>query len=282
MAFANAAARLTYSIKPFEASAQIPFLQEDTGVLYRAIRTGAGAENWEQMGEVNGTVAADATPVLGGDLDVADSAIISTTDRDIVITPDGDGTTVITDVVLASDMDVNAFAITTTEADGDIAITPDGTGRAVVTNLSLTGNADVGTAAITTSTVNGGITLTPDGTGAVVLKGHPIVGRAAVALTDAATIATDCALGNLFTVTLGGNRTLGNPTNGVPGARYTWVLTQDGTGSRTITLGNQFRVAGGNCALTATAAAVDVLDVVCVTTSLFYVVGKELAVAADS
>ena len=44
---------------------------------------------------------------------------------------------------------------------------------------------------------------------------------AAVTLTDAATIATDASLGNLFRVTLGGNRTLGNPTNPVDGQKVT-------------------------------------------------------------
>ena len=41
-----------------------------------------------------------------------------------------------------------------------------------------------------------------------------------VTLTDAATIATDANLSNTFTVTLGGNRTLGNPTNMTNGAIY--------------------------------------------------------------
>ena len=35
---------------------------------------------------------------------------------------------------------------------------------------------------------------------------------AIIGLTDAATIAVDMSLGNNFSVTLGGNRTLGNPT----------------------------------------------------------------------
>jgi hypothetical protein len=60
--------------------------------------------------------------------------------------------------------------------------------------------------------------------------------NAPVALTDAATIATDAALGNNFRVTLGGNRTLGAPTNPADGQRCTWLFTQDGTGGRTITL----------------------------------------------
>lgn len=56
-----------------------------------------------------------------------------------------------------------------------------------------------------------------------------------VALTDAATIAVDASLGNLFRVTLGGNRTMGVPSTPSDGQRILFELIQDGTGSRTIT-----------------------------------------------
>lgn len=62
-----------------------------------------------------------------------------------------------------------------------------------------------------------------------------------VALTDGATIATDASLSTLFRVTLGGNRTLSNPTNAVDGQLITWSIKQDATGSRTITLDSKFR-----------------------------------------
>lgn len=59
-------------------------------------------------------------------------------------------------------------------------------------------------------------------------------------LSDAATVATNAALGNHFRVTLGGNRTLGNPTNPTDGQVCTWEIIQDGTGSRTLALDTQF------------------------------------------
>jgi hypothetical protein len=61
-----------------------------------------------------------------------------------------------------------------------------------------------------------------------------------VTLADAATLATDASLGNHFRVTLGGNRTLGNPTNTTDGQKIMWEFIQDGTGNRTITLGSAF------------------------------------------
>lgn len=60
-------------------------------------------------------------------------------------------------------------------------------------------------------------------------------------LTDAATIATDASLGNEFTVTLGGNRTMGAPTNPTDGQIITYRLKQDGTGTRTLTWNAVYR-----------------------------------------
>lgn len=83
---------------------------------------------------------------------------------------------------------------------------------------------------------------------------------AVVALTDASSIATDMALGNNFSVTLGGNRTLANPTNLTAGQHGSIVITQDGTGSRTLAYGSYWKFANGTApTLTTTASAVDVL-----------------------
>jgi hypothetical protein len=76
-----------------------------------------------------------------------------------------------------------------------------------------------------------------------------------VALTDAATIATDASLGDHFRVTLGGNRTLGNPTGLSDGQRLLWELIQDGTGSRTITLDTNFALGTDLPAITLTTTA---------------------------
>lgn len=76
-----------------------------------------------------------------------------------------------------------------------------------------------------------------------------------VALTDATTVATNAALGDHFRVTLGGNRTLGNPTNAVDGQRILWEIIQDGTGSRTITLDTKFALGTDLTAVTLSTAA---------------------------
>ena len=53
-------------------------------------------------------------------------------------------------------------------------------------------------------------------------------------LTDAATIAWNAALGFNARVTLTANRTMGEPTNLQDGLTYALAITQDGTGSRTL------------------------------------------------
>lgn len=77
-----------------------------------------------------------------------------------------------------------------------------------------------------------------------------------VALTDGATINTNAALSNHFSVTLGGNRTLANPTNMRDGGIYNWRIKQDGTGSWTLAYGSKFKFSGSSTLSTA-AGAVD-------------------------
>lgn len=79
-------------------------------------------------------------------------------------------------------------------------------------------------------------------------------------LSDGASITPDMATGNFFSVTLGGNRTLENPTNLQPGQSGCIWITQDGGGSRTLAYGSYWDFAGGTApTLTTTGGAVDVL-----------------------
>jgi hypothetical protein len=93
------------------------------------------------------------------------------------------------------------------------------------------------------------------------------------ALTDGATITPDFSLGNNYSVTLGGNRTLANPTNLTAGATGSIFVSQDGTGSRTLSWGSYWDFAGGPApTLTTTASAVDRIDYVVRTTTSIHAV----------
>jgi hypothetical protein len=82
-------------------------------------------------------------------------------------------------------------------------------------------------------------------------------GGGSYALTDGATIAVDWNNGNTQSVTLGGNRTF-TFANPQVGARYTLLIKQDGTGSRTATWPATARWPGGVApTLTTTASKTD-------------------------
>lgn len=78
-------------------------------------------------------------------------------------------------------------------------------------------------------------------------------------LTDAATIASDAAVSNLFTVTLAGNRTLGLPANIVDGQTVRYEVKQDATGSRTLAYNAVWTFPGGAPTASTAANAVDII-----------------------
>jgi hypothetical protein len=81
-----------------------------------------------------------------------------------------------------------------------------------------------------------------------------------VTLTDGATITPDFSQGNNFSVVLGGNRTLANPTGITTGQTGVIYVIQDGTGSRTLGIGSHFHFSGGTApTFTTTANAVDAI-----------------------
>lgn len=105
---------------------------------------------------------------------------------------------------------------------------------------------------------------------------------AAVALTDAATIAVDMSTFLNASVTLGGNRTLGNPANAKPGQSGFIRVTQDGTGSRTLSYASNWKYAGGIGsvpALSTAAGAVDVITYLVLSATEILITGVQKAVA---
>ena len=64
-------------------------------------------------------------------------------------------------------------------------------------------------------------------------------------LTDGATITPDFSTGFNFQVTISGNRVLANPTSPKVGQSGIILVTQDATGTRTLSFGNAYKFAGG-------------------------------------
>lgn len=163
----------------------------------------------------------------------------------------------------------------------DLAVADGGTGASTLTGV-LKGN---GTSAFSAATAGTDYLAPPSGTSILKANSGGALANATAgtdyagidtaqtftkgqrgeitALTDGATITPDLADSNNFSVTLGGNRTLANPTNTVAGQSGSFFITQDGTGSRTLAYGTNYDFAGGTAPTLSTAAsAVDRIDYV--------------------
>lgn len=177
----------------------------------------------------------------------------------------------------------NSVSITGGSITGitDLAVADGGTGASTLTGV-LKGN---GTSAFTAATAGTDYLAPPSGTAILKANSGGALANATAGtdyagidtaqtftkgqrgeitvLTDGATITPDLADSNNFSVTLGGNRTLANPSNITAGQSGSIFITQDGTGSRTLAYGSQYDFAGGTApTLSTTAAAVDRIDYV--------------------
>ena len=120
-------------------------------------------------------LSADSTPQLGGDLDVVTHGIVSTSNRNITITPNGSGSVVI-DGLSHPQADGNSGQVITTNGSGQLSFASVGSlAGAGISNVSddttpqLGGNLDLVTHSIVT-TSNRDINLTPNGSGKVVVS----------------------------------------------------------------------------------------------------------------
>ena len=112
-----------------------------------------------------------------------------------------------------------------------------------------------GSGVLSWSSPSGGVSLSVANTWTAGQRGE------ITTLTDGATITPDLADSNNYVVTLGGNRTIANPTNIVAGQSGSIFIIQDGTGSRTVTWGSYWDFAGGTAPTLSTAASsVDRID----------------------
>jgi len=94
------------------------------------------------------------------------------------------------------------------------------------------------------------------------------LGRVESVTVGAANVAVNFANCNIFNLTLGTNTNLNRPSNIAVGQAGTIFVTQDGTGSRTLSYSSVWDFVGGTApTLTTTASAVDRIDYVVYSTS---------------
>jgi hypothetical protein len=205
---------------------------------------------------------------------IAFSKLAALTSANILV---GNSSNVATSVAMSGDVTISNTGATTvisgtTSVAGKLQLTDSISSTSTTTAAtpnSVKTAYDLANAALPKSggTMTGAITFaagqTISGYGAIDTAQTWTKGQRAevTALTDAATIAVDFADSNNFSVTLGGNRTLGNPTNQVAGQSGSLFVTQDGTGSRTLAYSSDWEFAGSTAPTLSTAAsAVDRID----------------------
>jgi len=133
--------------------------------------------------------------------------------------------------------------VKTASAVNEISITNTATGNSP--DLSATGGD-----------TNIGISLTTKGTGLVKFNNAGYFPEAT--LTDGATVTWNVGTSPVAKLTLGGNRTLSAPTNGLTGQFISIAVIQDATGSRTLTWNSVYEFTGDTApTLTTTVSKAD-------------------------
>jgi hypothetical protein len=130
-------------------------LDESTFKLFRGDGTTVGGVQISGLGGVE-SLSEDTSPSLGGDLDTNGNSIISASNANINIVPNGTG-----DVTLQTD------TVQIGDSNTDATITTNGTGDLTLNTNSGTDSGSI----VIADAANGNITITPNGSGQVVLDG---------------------------------------------------------------------------------------------------------------
>ena len=125
---------------------------------------------WVAIAPGIANVSEDTTPQLGGDLDVSGNSIVSVSNGDISITPNGSGK-VILDGLSHPTSDGSAGQFLKTDGGGNLSFATVTTDLSGDTTPQLGGNLDVVTHSIV-STSNRDITINPNGTGNVLIGNY--------------------------------------------------------------------------------------------------------------
>jgi|TARA_R100000030_G_scaffold33378_3_gene24895 hypothetical protein len=131
--------------------------------------------NWVTDSDTSGidNLSEDTTPQLGGDLDVNGNSIVSASNGNISITPNGTGKVII-DGLSHPTSDGSANQVLKTDGSGNLSFVDQSSGGiasvAADTTPQLGGDLDVNGQSIVSAS-NGNIAITPDGSGKIILDG---------------------------------------------------------------------------------------------------------------
>ena len=148
-------------------------------------------------------------------------------------------------------------------------------------NIKFSGDVKVGSATITEDTTNNQLKINDQ----VVSFGKTTIGATQIVASDTFKGATDSVLLDFntfqnFIITLDGNITLANPSTENVGQTGVMVFIQDGSGSRSLTLGGDYESVGGSGITLSTGAnAVDILPYMVVAANRIALGAPQLAFA---
>jgi hypothetical protein len=205
-------------------SLEIKFFDGSDDISFATVNTSANTINFIDS-TVSFDIVSDTSPQLGGNLDVNGQDIVSTSNADIDIIPNGTG-----DVNLGADTvqigDNNADATLTTQGTGDLILnTNNGTNAG---NITLADGA------------NGDINFTTNGTGAIKFNDIAYIPQQALTSSSNAVAWDAQAKPNAFHLTTE-NTTFSAPTNNIEGSFICLEINYNG--SHTIAFNTVFEFA---------------------------------------
>jgi len=196
-------------------------------------------------------VVSDTTPQLGGDLDVNGNSIVSASNGNIAIVPNGTG-----NIQLTPSTGNIILDYATWPAEGTNGYVLQTNGAGTLSWVAQSGLANI----VEDTTPQLGGTL--DGQGNeinnVILEDYKETIYTGGSTTG--TITPDVANGNVQSITLTGNITFNAFGNAEAGQSMTLIIKQSATGGETLT--STMKFAGGTNTLSTGANAIDVLSVV--------------------
>jgi hypothetical protein len=227
-------------------------------------------------------IVEDTTPQLGGDLDMNGQDIVTTSNATIDLAPNGTGTVVVKGNTNPGTVVFNCEANThgqtvkaqphSASVTNTLTLPPGGDAEIVstVATQQLTNKTIPDDEKLFFGTGNDGyIEYDENGDDRLKIGGtniefeKSVIGATDTDTSNTGSVTLDFAANQNFVLTLTGAVTLANPTTEQVGQSGFIVLIQDGTGSRTLSLGTDYETAGGSgITLSTAASATDIVPYV--------------------
>ena len=252
-----------------------------SGALALALGIPAGATG--ATGAAGGGLAdlsADTTPQLGGDLDMNGKDIVTTSNADIELNPNGTGKTVLKGntnpgtIVFNCESNLHGQTVKSQPhsagVTNELTLPPGGNGELVstVATQQLTNKTIPDDEKLFFGTGNDGyIEYDENGDDRLKIGGtniefeKAVIGKTDTDTSNTGSVTLDFATNQNFVLTLTGAVTLANPTTELVGQTGFIVFIQDGSGNRTVSLDTQYKTVGGVNTVTLSGAA-NAIDIV--------------------